>query len=125
MLPVPVLGESFRPTSGVMLYNEMIYGKNSFRDQIIPFQGELFLNFHIPAIAAGYWLLGLVTAGLERAFKKAKTSLDIYVVLYVSYWVLFMIQSNPAIVSQIFVYFLWPIYLYLVSRFLLTRLRRV
>ena len=62
MHPVPVLGESFRATSGPSLYNEMIYGKNGFSDQIIPFQGELFLNFHIPGIIAGYWLLGLVTA---------------------------------------------------------------
>jgi hypothetical protein len=122
MYPVPMLGETFRPTSGPSLYNEMIYGKNGGSDQIIPFQGELFLNFHIPGIAAGYWLLGLVTAGLQHAFKRASTALEVYMTLYVSYWILFLIQANPAIVSQIFVFFLWPIYLYVATRWLLTKL---
>jgi len=124
MHPVPLLGESFRPTSGASLYNEMIYGKNGNNDQIIPFQGELYLNFHIPGIAVGFWLLGVVTAGLQYALKKASTSLEIYATWYVSYWILFLILANPAIVSQICVYFLWPIYLYMGLRFLLTRLRR-
>src|SRR5512135_2815748 len=62
MLPVPVLGEGFRPTSGPVIYNQMIYGKDASQDQIIPFQGELFLNFHILGVAAGYWVLGLLTS---------------------------------------------------------------
>lgn len=121
MLPVPVLGEGFRPTSGPVIFNEMIYGKYGSQDQIIPFQGELFLNFHIPGIAAGYWLLGLLTSRLQVAFNGAIISIDMYILMYVSYWVLFVIQANPAIVSQIFVFFLSPIYLYLATRFLLTR----
>ena len=34
--------------------------------------------------------------------------------------VLFMIQANPAIVSQIFVYVFWPIYFYSFSTFALS-----
>jgi hypothetical protein len=124
MHPVPVLGENFRATSGPSLYNEMIYGKNGFSDQIIPFQGELFLNFHILGIIAGYWLLGVVTARLQHAFKEARTALDLYMTLYVSYWVVFLIQANPAIVSQIFVYFLGPIYVYFATRMVVSKLRR-
>jgi hypothetical protein len=124
MHPVPLLGEHFRPTSGPTLYNEMIYGKNGFNDQIMPFQGELFMNFHIPGIAAGYGLLGLATAALQRLFYRARSALQIYATLYVSYWVLFLIQANPAIVSQICIYFLWPIYLYVATGWLLTWFRR-
>jgi hypothetical protein len=122
MQPVPTLGEPFRAASGPTLYNEMIYGKNGFNDQIIPLQGELYLNFHIPGIAAGFWLLGLVASGLQHAFKKATTALDIYSTLYVSYWVLFLIQANLAIISQIVIFFLWPVYSYVGLRFVLTRL---
>ena len=124
MYPVPVLGESFRATSGVNLYNEMIYGKGGYNDQIIPFQGELYLNFHVPGIAVGYWLLGLATAWLQRAYQNATTVLDVDVTLYVSYWIVFLIQANPAILSQIFIYFLVPIYVYLASRCVLERLGR-
>ena len=49
MSPVPVLGASFRPSSGVTFYNELVYGSANFLDQIIPFQGELFITFTCPA----------------------------------------------------------------------------
>ena len=45
--PVPLLGKGFRDSSGVAIYNRAIYGDTGTEDQIVPFQGELFVNFHL------------------------------------------------------------------------------
>jgi hypothetical protein len=110
--PLPILGKPFRATGGTAFYNELIYGTREIQDQIIPLQGETFLDFHIVGVIAAYGLLGWLAFRLQRAFEGSQSSLEIYIWQYVSVWTFFLIFGSAAVVSQIWIYFFWPIYAY-------------
>ena len=120
IIPVPIIGKPFRATSGPVIYNEMIYGNIGVIDQIIPFEGELFMNFHLLGVVVGYSILGHVTFRLQRAFEQSASAIKCFISIYAAYWILFLIQGSLAVVSQIFVYFFWPIYFYSFSTFALS-----
>jgi hypothetical protein len=111
MSPVPRLGRSFRPSSGTELYNRLIYGSAEVNDQVIPFQGELFINFHLPGVIVGYLLLGLILQRVQRGFQRAPTSLQAFSWQYAATWLAYLVAGSVAVISQIFIYFFWPIYL--------------
>jgi hypothetical protein len=119
LYPLPILGKPFRSTSGVALYNLSIYGYPEKIDQIVPFQGELFINFHVIGVIAGYILLGYLTVKLQRAFENAHNTFETFSLFYFAIWLLFLIGGSIAVTSQIYIYFFWPIYIY----FLLPRVR--
>jgi len=109
--PLPILGRPFRDISSVRIYNEMIYGSGvDIEDQIVPFQGELFMNFHLPGIIVGFFLLGIVLAFLNRKFLSSLTPAEGYAWFFVSLWILFLITGSSAVVSQMFIFTLWPAY---------------
>jgi Mycoplasma MFS transporter len=110
MSPVPTLGRSFRSSSGTEIYNRLIYGSAEINDQVIPFQGELFINFHLPGVIIGYLLLGLVMQHLQRGFERAPTSLQAFSWQYAATWTAYLVAGSVAVLSQIFIYFFWPIY---------------
>jgi len=124
MYPVPIIGKSFRATSGVVIYNEMIYGNTGVLDQIIPFEGELFMNFHLLGIVVGYGILGHVAFRLQRAFEQSSSAIKCFISIYTAYWILFLIQGALAVVSQIFVYSFWPICFYFISKLIFAGMRR-
>jgi len=125
LFPLPILGKPFRSGSGVVIYNDLIYGPVGVFDQNLPIQGELFINFHIIGVILGFFLLGYVTSRLQRAFSRATTALDVYICVYTAVWLLFLVLGSLSAVSQIFIYFFWPIYGYLILKFhLLRRSRR-
>lgn len=109
--PVPVLGKSFRPNSGVGIYNRWIYGAVGTVDQVVPFTGELFMDFGIVGVVAGFLVLGALIAWMQSNFERSDTALGLYVTQYTSMWVSFLIIGSFEVVSQIFVYFFWPIYI--------------
>ncbi len=109
MYPVPKLGAPFRSSSGVDIYNRLIYGNTGVVDQIVPFQGELFLDFSFPGVLIGYMLLGLLIQRLQRGFLQAPTPLQAFAWQYAATWTAFLVIGSLAVVSQIFVYFFWPI----------------
>lgn len=108
--PLPVLGKSFRQQSGFALYNRLIYGTGEIADQNVPFVGETFLDFHIVGVVAGYAMLGWILDRLQRAFEKARSSLDRYIWQYLCIWVCFTIFGSIGVTSQILLYLCWPIY---------------
>jgi hypothetical protein len=110
MYPVPVLGKPFREASGVVVYNKMIYGENGTLDQVVPFQGELFLSFHIIGVFFGFCVVGWVLARLQAGFDRTGSAFASYVYQYTATWVAFLIQGSLAVLSQILVFFFWPIY---------------
>jgi len=125
LFPLPILGKPFRSGSGVVIYNDLIYGSVGVFDQNLPIQGELFINFHIIGVILGFSLLGYLTSRLQRAFSRATTALDVYICVYTAVWLLFLVVGSLSAVSQIFIYFFWPIYGYLILKFhLLRRSRR-
>ena len=111
---LPILGKSFREESGTAIYNRLIYGQLDAEDQIAPFQGEAFLDFHLPGLLAGFFVLGWVAFRLQRAFLNSVSSLETFIWQYLSIWTFFLIFGGLSVVSQIFVYFCWPFYLYFV-----------
>ena len=110
MDPVPMLGKSFRDSSGAAIYNRAIYGNSGFEDQIVPLQGELFLNFHLPGIVAGFFALGLLIGKCQGLFETAGSAFAAFAIHYVAMWAGMLILWSLAVFSQILVYFCWPIY---------------
>jgi hypothetical protein len=110
--PLPVLGRTFRETSGPAIYNAMIYGTPYIFDQIIPFSGEMFLNFNFLGVIAGSCFLGTLAHRLQQSFENASTSFEAYIWQYAAVWTLFLIIGSISVVSQVCFYFAWPIYLY-------------
>jgi hypothetical protein len=110
MSPIPIVGASFRPLSGVTFYNELVYGSTNFHDQIIPFQGELFINFHLPGVLLGFFLLGLGIRWVQGRFERAPTALQAFAWQYGAIWLAFLVAGGVAGASQVFVFFFWPIY---------------
>jgi hypothetical protein len=110
--PVPVIGKSFREGSAVAIYNRAIYGDTGNLDQNVPFQGELFINFHLAGVVAGYFALGLLIGELQRRFEAAGAAFAAFAVQYIAAWAAMLIVWSLAVFSQILVYFCWPIYCY-------------
>lgn len=109
MAPVPVIGQSFRPFSGPVLYNYELYGFYGVTDQIIPLDGELYWNFRLPGVVAGFLLLGIVVAVLQRRFAARASPWASFVVMYTAVWTTFLIVGSLSVVAQIALYFGWPL----------------
>jgi hypothetical protein len=120
MSPVPVLGKPFRNCTGTALYNRLL-NRGDAEDQVISFAGEMFLNFHVIGIAAGFAFLGMLLAKLQDVFSRSRTALPLYVVQLTSIWLLFLVVGSLSVVTQIALYFYWPLYLYLILRRLSSR----
>ncbi|GEM_PF-1981510 len=123
MSPIPVLGKSFRETSGPALFNLAIYGTLGIEDQIIPFSAELFANFHLPGVIFGFFLLAMFLSQAERWFVASQSMFFSFFVQYISLWVAMLAVWSAAIVSQIAIYFFVPIYFYLGSLYTLAWLK--
>jgi hypothetical protein len=121
LAPLPILGKPFRESSGTAIYNRLIYGLLESEDQIAPFQGEAFLDFHLAGVLAGFCLLGWIAFKLQTAFARSQSFFEIFIWQYFSVWTFFLIFGSLSVVSQIFIYFCWPIYLYFIYRHLRSR----
>jgi hypothetical protein len=110
--PMPVIGRTLAESSGPMIYNQMIYGTSEIFDQIFPFASEMFLNFNIFGVIAGFCFLSLIAFWLQRNFEQARSALEVYIWQYVAVWVLFLIMGSISVVTQTLFYFCWPIYLF-------------
>lgn len=110
--PVPILGKSFRSSSGTALYNQL-FNRGDAEDQVISFAGELFLNFHVPGVVMGFAVLGALLSWLQNRFARADSALPVYVIQLTAMWLLFLVVGSVSVVSQIAIYFYGPIYLYL------------
>ena len=108
--PVPVLGKPFREISGPVLFNELIYGNADSLDQIIPLDGELYINFHLAGVAASGALLGFFLAWVQGRFVSAPNPVESYAWLMIALWTMF--PGSLSVASQIYVYSFWPIYVY-------------
>ncbi|HZZ79795.1 MAG TPA: hypothetical protein VFE62_14855, partial [Gemmataceae bacterium] len=78
LYPVPVIGKPHREKSGVYLFNELIYGDTEVLDQIIPFDTEMYLNFHLPGIMLGNLVLGALLCFFQGKFINGATPAESY-----------------------------------------------
>ena len=108
--PVPVLGKPYRDTSGPVIFNELIYGDADSLDQIIPLDGELYVNFHLAGVVLGNVLLGCLLAWLQYKFMTARRPVETYAWLVMALWTMF--PGSLSVTSQIYVYSFWPMYTY-------------
>ncbi len=113
MSPVPQLGKSFRETNAGAIYNFAMYGVRGIEDQICPFASELFANFHMPGVIAGFLLLGLFLTQAEQWFDAAKTTFAAFSIQYIALWGALLVVWSISIYSQIIIYFFCPVYFYL------------
>jgi hypothetical protein len=123
LAPVPILGKPFRENSGTAIYNRLIYGRLDAQDQIAPFQGEVFLDFHLVGVLAGFSVLGWIAFKLQIAFAQSQSFFEMFIWQYFAVWTFFLIFGSLSVVSQIFIYFCWPFYLYFFCRSLRSRPR--
>src|SRR5208283_1384721 len=121
LAPLPVLGKSFREDSGTGIYNRLIYGQLDVQDQIAPFQGEAFFDFHLAGGRVGFSILGWIAFKLQVAFANSSSLFETFIWQYFSVWAFFLILGSLSVVSQIFIYFCWPFYLYFIYRRLSSR----
>ena len=122
LYPVPVVGKRSRAQSAVTLYNEMISGPIDSVDQVVPFEGELYWTGGLAAVAAGFVLLGFLLAWLQAGFDSAGGAFQTYSYQYAAIWATFLVVGSLEVVSQIVVYFFWPIFIAAAAHVL--RLRR-
>lgn len=116
LYPIPILGKSFRDFSGVTLYNRLIYGSIEHIDQVVPFQGELFINFHIGGVLLGYILLGYLVARAQRNYLSSTATFETYAWFFIALWLLFLVPGSLAVTSQILTFSLLPVYVYFVLK---------
>ncbi|OLT14212.1 hypothetical protein BJF78_19610 [Pseudonocardia sp. CNS-139] len=109
LLPVPVLGEPYRADSGPVEYNKLIYGRPGVDDQVIGFGAELYWNFGAPAVALGYLLLGLGVRRFDDLLSGTRDPLASYCWAYCGIWLALLTINSISVVSQIAVYFGWPV----------------
>ena len=114
--PIPVLGKPYRDRSGTVIFNELIYGDTESVDQIIPLEGELYMNFHLAGVVVGTVLLGYVLAWMQRKFMAAANPVESYAWLLMALWTVF--PGSLSVTSQIYAYSFWPIYAYFVVKHL-------
>jgi len=111
LYPLPVLGKPFRASSGVEIYNRLIYGASAVVDQVILYEAEFYINFHIIGVIVGYALLGLVVSFFQGRFDSAASPVETYAWFWMALWTVW--PGSVAVTSQAFIYAFWPIYLYL------------
>jgi hypothetical protein len=112
--PIPVLGKPFREISGPGIFNGLIYGDSDNVDQVIPLAGELFVNFHLAGVVLGSVLLGWALAWMQGRFVAAPTAVESYAWLMMALWTVF--PGSLSVMSQIYLYSFWPIYVYFAAR---------
>jgi hypothetical protein len=115
LYPIPVIGKPFRETSGVVRFNQLIYGDADNFDQNIPYDAEFYMNFQAIGVIVGYLLLGFLEAFLHRQFFFARRPIASYAWLTMGIWTVF--PASLPVLSQICIYSFWPIYLYAFYRF--------
>ena len=123
MSPVPVLGKGFREGSGPTLFNRSIYDVKDIEDQILPFATELFVNFHLPGVVAGFIGLGVFLAAAQHWFGNAESAFAAFSIQYVAIWGAMLAAWSASIYSQIVIYFFGPIYFYVACTHVLKGLR--
>ena len=113
--PIPVLGKPYRESSGPVIFNTLIYGEDAeSHDQILPLDGELYMNFHLVGVVLGNVVLGCVLVWLQNKFTAAPSPVESYAWLMMALWTVF--PGSLAIISQIYVYSFWPIYSYFAAK---------
>lgn len=116
MLPVPVLGKPFRSSSGPAVYNELVYGQTGVEDQILAAGAELYWNFGVAGVAAGYLLLGWVVRRLDERSRVTSDPLETYTFCFLGAWFVLAMINSISVLMQILVYFLWPTYVTILLR---------
>jgi hypothetical protein len=110
LYPVPVLGKAFREGSGVCILNMLIYQDPDVVDQVIPYDAELYINFHAAGVVLGYGVLGWLVRGFQARFLQARHAVESYAWLLLALWLIF--PGSLPVASQMYVYFFWPVYCY-------------
>jgi hypothetical protein len=112
--PVPVLGKAYREDSGVAVFNRLIYQDPDIVDQVIPYDAELYMNFHAVGVLVGFMLLGGVVRWIQNRFLGAGQAVESYAWLLLGLWAVF--PGSLPVLSQMCIYFFWPIYVYFAVR---------
>ena len=123
--PIPVLGKAFRGENGPSLYNRALYGIDGFQDQILPFDAELFANFHAVGVIVGYIAVGFLLGKLDFWILASGTSFTAFTFQYAGIWTAMLTIWSLSIYAQILIYFFGPVYVYVALVHLRQWLRRI
>jgi hypothetical protein len=110
--PVPIVGKSFREQSGTFIYNRLL----SRSDQPPTTVGELFLDFSVFGVIAGFLAVGFFTAILQNSFEVSNEPFEVYILQLVSICLSYFVVCGIEEVSQLAIYSLWPVYCFMLYR---------
>jgi hypothetical protein len=106
---VPKIGKPFRAQSGVVQYNQLVYGRPGVADQILPFLAESYWNFGLFGVFFGYLALGMGIATFQRRFDVSGSLIAAFICQYFGMWIAYLIIGGVESVAQVFIYFSLPI----------------
>ena len=119
--PLPRLGESVRDETPGALYNSLFIDR---QDQVLPLAGQLYLDFGVFSVCAGFILLGMLTGVLHRLFVRSQTLVEAFVWVLPAPWLAFSLGSSPIGFYQFLIYFSLPSYVLIAFAALRRRRRR-
>lgn len=110
--PLPIVGKAFREQSGNAVYQNLL-GRS---DQPITFVGELFLDFSIFGVIAGFVAVGACAGVLQNRFESSPEPFEVYVLQFASIFLSYLVIWGLGEVSLQVIDLSWPVYFFLLYR---------
>lgn len=107
--PVPALGETFRDVSGTAVYNQLIYGRSTVRDQIIPVWAELERSTGLLWMCAFAFVIGALMKRWGSLARPGTSPFQHYAVALGALWLSQVTITSIQALSQVSIYFLLPL----------------
>jgi hypothetical protein len=109
---VPIAGKSHRLQTGTYLYGTVI----ERTDHPALFIAELFLDFSVFGVVAGFFLVGRFVARLQDRFNAAVEPFELFLIQFAGICLSYTVMVGIEEVAQFAVFLCWPIYCFLIYR---------
>jgi hypothetical protein len=109
---VPIVGKSHRLSTGTYIYGTVI----ERTDHPALFLTELFTDFYVFGIVAGFALVGRFVAALQNRFNAAVEPFELFLIQFVGICLSYTVMAGIEEVAQFAVFLGWPIYFFLIYR---------
>jgi hypothetical protein len=109
---VPVVGKAYRMSTGAYLYGVVI----ERTDHPALFIAELFLDFSVLGVIAGFALVGRLVAALQDRFIAAGEPFELFLIQFAGVCLSYTVMSGIEEVAQFAIFLCWPVYAFFLYR---------
>jgi oligosaccharide repeat unit polymerase len=109
MGPIPALGETFRGVSGTAVYNQLVYGRSTVRDQIIPAWAEVERSAGLVGMVLFAFLIGILMKRWGQFVRPGRSPLEHYAIALGALWISQVTITSVQALTQVAIYFLLPL----------------